>query len=207
MCFSAFTHCALTVARIPFYLRLMFCIWIWSDPSYLDRKVIEHRCSIVSLKIPRCAFRIVQRRTSRSCQIRTHKTRWKKCVTPWVNRLHIMLMIMILRKCFAQTSGEQSDSVASNALSTGHESNLIQPRNDLTFMSIADFFLFLFYRLERCLYGNHKTRQGIRQSAYTDRLATCKKNGEDPSSKDRAPLNRVRAIRTRATRRHEDTIR
>ena len=38
----------------------------------------------------------------------------------------------------------------------------------------ADDFSFLPFK-KRCLYGTHKTRQGIRQSASTDRLATCKK--------------------------------
>ena len=62
---------------------------------------------------------------------------------------------------------------------------------------------FLFYRSERCLYGNHQNTLRIRQQT-----GNMQEKCEDLSSKNRASLNRVREVdRQKKRRRNIHTTR
>ena len=63
MFFSAFVHCALTVARSQLYLRSTLFVLRLADAFVELRKVMEHSCSTGPLQSPLCAFHIVQRST------------------------------------------------------------------------------------------------------------------------------------------------
>ena len=108
-----------------------------------DRKEIGHSCSTVPLKSRWCAFHIVSRYSSRSSQIRTHRTLHASLLG---ENMYNSLVHQLAHHAEHEDGsarvhhsdvGDQSGFVARAARSTSHDPNIAFQKSGTHLMSIA----------------------------------------------------------------------